>query len=263
MTLLTADILQLTDLHLMADPNAILRDVCTRQSLIDVLQLVKDHSQSKSSNFDYILITGDLTHDERVESYEALRDVLGDWLPRCRLIPGNHDDRALIRQVFPELIPVDRELVNFSVESAGWRLIGLDSHIDGEVSGRIGESQLQWLAAELKAHVTQPTLLFVHHPPVTVESAWLDRIGLQDADALLEVVRSFAQVRSISAGHVHQEFAVTLYGLEIMATPSTGVQFLPCTDEMVCDTLPPGFRTFHLADSDFTTQVIRLPERTP
>ena len=262
MTRMTADILQLTDLHLMADPNAVLRDVCTRQSLIDVLQLAKTHSQTESLDFDYVLITGDLTHDERFESYEVLRELLGDWLPRCRLIPGNHDDRALIRQAFPDLVPTDGELINFSVESAGWRLIGLDSHVDGEVFGRIGESQLRWMADELTKHAAQPTILFVHHPPVSVESAWLDRIGLQDADALLDIVRSFPQVHSISAGHVHQEFAVTIDRVEIVTTPSTGVQFRPREDEMVCDTMPPGFRIFHLADSDYTTQVIRLPDPT-
>ena len=78
MTQLTADILQLTDLHLMADPNAVLREVRTRQSLIDVLQLAKDHSQTESSRFDYVFITGDLTHDERLDSYDALRELLGD-----------------------------------------------------------------------------------------------------------------------------------------------------------------------------------------
>lgn len=262
MTHKSADILQLTDLHLMADPNAVLRDVCTRQSLHDVLQLAKDHCQTESVNFDHVLITGDLTHDERAESYEALRELLGDWQPRCRLIPGNHDDRMLIRQVFPELVPTDSEHVNFSIESAGWRLIGLDSHVDGEVFGRIGKSQLRWLTDELTTHATQPTVLFVHHPPVSVESAWLDRIGLQDGDALLNIVRSFPQVRSISAGHVHQEFAMTVDGVEIVTTPSTGVQFRPREDELVCDTTPPGFRIFRLADNACETHVIRLSERS-
>jgi hypothetical protein len=31
-----------------------------------------------------------------------LRDALGDWSVRCRLIPGNHDDPWLRRQVFAE-----------------------------------------------------------------------------------------------------------------------------------------------------------------
>ena len=261
MNRMTADILQLTDLHLMADPDAALKGIRTRDSFIEVLQLAKDRSQRESWEFDYVFITGDLTHDEQLESYAALRELLGDWVPRCRLIPGNHDDRALIRKVFPELVPTDGEFINFSVESAGWRLIGLDSHVDGEVHGRVGEAQLQWLAAELTSHATQPTILFIHHPPVPVHSAWLDRIGLQDADAFLEVVHSFSQVQSICAGHVHQDFAVTLDGVNILTSPSTGVQFLPREEELVCDTIPPGFRIFRLADSTFETQVVRLPER--
>ncbi len=255
-----AQILQLTDLHLLADPEKTLKGVRTRDSLIEVLQLIREREQSGEWNFEYIFLTGDLTHDEQLATYEALRELLGDWLPRCRLIPGNHDDRALIRKVFPELVSSSTGFINFSVETAGWRLIGLDSHVEGELYGRIGSAQLEWLSSELSTHVRQPTILFIHHPPVSVQSAWLDRIGLRDAEALNEVARSNSQVRAISTGHVHQEFSENFNGLQILTTPSTGVQFLPRQDELVCDQLPPGFRIFHLFENAFESVVIRLPE---
>ncbi len=254
------EILQLTDLHLMADRNAALKGVRTRDSLADVLRFLRERSQAGEWDFGSIILTGDLAHDEKLATYEALRELLGDWVSRCRLIPGNHDDRALIRKVFPELVPARGEFINFSVESSGWRLIGLDSHVDGEVYGRIGETQSQWLAAELSAHIAQPTILFMHHPPVPVHSAWLDCIGLRDAGALIDVVRSFPQVRVICTGHVHQEFSVTLNGVRVLTTPSTGVQFRPRQDELICDPIPPGFRIFRLAGRTLESNVIRLPE---
>ncbi|MGE0375975.1 MAG: phosphodiesterase [Planctomycetaceae bacterium] len=252
-------VLQLTDLHLTADRHAALKGVRTRESLIDVLRFAKAQSQTGEGDFDYLVLTGDLAHDEQLATYEILRDLLGDWVSRCRLIPGNHDDRTLIRQVFPELVSSCGDVINFSVETAGWRLIGLDSHVDGEVYGRIDESQLQWLAAELTTHNAQPAILFLHHPPVPVHSAWLDRIGLQNADAFINVVRSFSQVSVICTGHVHQEFSVDLHGVQILTTPSTGVQFRPRREELVCDPIPPGFRRFRLADGGFESHVVRLP----
>jgi len=132
---MTTKILQLTDLHLMADRNAALKGVRTRDSLIDVLRFARQRSQAGEWNFDYILLTGDLAHDQQLATYEDLRELLGDWVSRCRLIPGNHDDRTLIRKVFPELVTASAEFINFSVETADWRLIGLDSHVDGEVHG--------------------------------------------------------------------------------------------------------------------------------
>jgi len=257
-----AEVLQLTDLHLLADRNAALKGVRTRDSWNDVFTFVQERSRAGEWDFEYVFLTGDLAHDEQLATYEFLRESLGDWLPRCRLIPGNHDDRALIRKVFPELVPAGGEFINFSVESAGWRLIGLDSHVVGAVDGRIGEAQLPWLAAELSAHSALPTMLFVHHPPVPVHSAWLDRIGLRDAEAMIDVVRSFPQVRGICSGHVHQEFSGFLDGVRILTTPSTGVQFRPRQYELIRDLIPPGFRVFRLADADFESHVIRLPDTT-
>lgn len=253
-----SDVLQLTDLHLLADPDATLKGICTRDSLVAVLQFVRERCRAGEWDFDQILLTGDLAHDEKLESYEALRELLGDWVSRCRLIPGNHDDRRLIRRVFPELISSGDGFVSFSVETAGWRLIGLDSHVDGEVHGRIDKTQLQWLAAELATHMAQPTILFIHHPPVSVHSDWLDCIGLRDAEELIDVIRSFSQVRAVSAGHVHQEFSEAVDGVQMLTTPSTGVQFRPRQDVFACDPIPPGFRVFHLANTSFETSVIRL-----
>jgi Icc protein len=260
---LPPQILQLTDLHLMSDPDAALKGVRTRDTLNDVLRFVRKRCQADEWDFDYILVTGDLAHDEQLATYEALRELLGDWVSRCRLIPGNHDDRGLIRKVFPELVSVSAEFINFSVETAGWRLIGLDSHIDGELHGQVGERQLRWLAAELSTYAAQPTILFIHHPPVPVHSAWLDRIGLRDADALIELARSFSQVRVICTGHVHQELSEVLDGLRIITTPSTSVQFLPHQDELICDSIPPGFRIFRLRDDGYETEVVRIPESKP
>lgn len=257
---MNAKILQLTDLHLMADPAATLKGIRTRDTLTDVLQAIRVGGQADGSDFDYLLLTGDLAHDEQLATYEALRDLLGDWLPRCRLIPGNHDDRTLIRAVFPELVSTSTEFINFSFDTAGWRLIGLDSHVDGETYGRITRSQLQWLATELSSHIAQPTILFVHHPPVPVHSSWLDDLGLRDAEALLEVVRSFPQVRVICTGHVHQEFSETLDRVQILTSPSTGLQFVPHRDELICDSRPPGFRVICLGENSFASNVVRLAE---
>jgi Icc protein len=77
---LPPQILQLTDLHLMADPNAALKGVRTRDSLNDVLRFVRELCQANEWDFDYILITGDLAHDEQLATYETLRELLGDWV---------------------------------------------------------------------------------------------------------------------------------------------------------------------------------------
>ena len=253
---MSIQLLQLTDLHLFADPDKRLKGVPTRAAFLDVWQSVRADARA----FDLLVITGDLAHDEQLETYEFLRGLLGEWVARCRLIPGNHDSRPLLRQVFPEAVPGGDGPLTFSVSAGNWRLIGLDSHVPGEVAGRIETEQLDWLRNELSVHSDEPTILFVHHPPMSVDSVWLDRIGLQKPAALVELIQSSSQVRVVSAGHVHHEFTGSIGDTVLLTTPSTAIQFCPGDEELVFDWAPPGFRVFRLDGETYETEVVRLPE---
>ncbi len=177
------------------------------------------------------------------------------------MIAELHDHRERIRRVFPELVPQDGP-VNFSIEVAGWRLIGLDSLDEGDIEGAgdIEEDQRDWLAQQLTDHGEEPTILFVHHPPFSVQTAWLDRVSLRNRTALIKLVRGFPQVRAISAGHVHLEYQAAFGQIELLTTPSTAFQFRRYENGPVCDPIPPGFRRFRLEGSSCVTEVIRLPE---
>ena len=89
-----------------------------------------------------------------------------------------------MREVFGDVVQTAGERNVFADSLGDWRLIGLDSQITGALPGELGAEQLAWLASLLTAS-SQPTVLFLHHPPIMVGSAWLDRIGLVDAAAFL------------------------------------------------------------------------------
>ncbi len=249
-------VLQLTDLHLFSDPSGRLKGVPTRDTLVDVLEFL----ESQEDDFATLVLTGDLAHDEQLESYRQLRALLSPWISRCRLIPGNHDSRRFIREVFPELVPPGNGALTFSLAAGRWRLIGLDSHVPGEVPGRIESEQLDWLEEELTAHALQPTILFVHHPPVPVGCAWLDEIGLQQPERLIEIISACEQVRVVSAGHVHHECEGRIGRAAFYTTPSTALQFRPGSDKPVYDTAAPGYRVFTLDDNSCCTAVVRLAD---
>ncbi len=252
-------VLHLTDLHLFADPSGIVKDVCTRNEVARVFAFIREGISAGRWDFDQIIITGDLAHDELRDTYDVLREMLGDWLPRCKLLLGNHDSRPFIRDAFPELANDNPEHFTFSQRLGTWQLIGLDSHVSGEVAGCLGNKQLTWLDEELDKHSERPTLLFVHHPPFNVGSAWVDEIGLTDAAQLIAIVSQHSQVRAICAGHVHQELADQLGEIRLMTTPSAVVQFSRGSAEFRLDPIPPGFRILNLDGDDFSSEVIRLP----
>lgn len=254
-------ILQISDLHLFADPMVELKGICTRGRLEGVLAALR----AELPRAELLIVTGDLAHDERLETYQALRELLADWLPRVRILPGNHDNRGFIRQAFGDIVLSAWERNVFSDSVGNWRLIGLDSHIPGAVAGELGAEQLAWLEQQLAAaepafgKTAQPTVLFLHHPPISVGSPWLDQIGLTDAPALWELLDRFPSVKLICTGHIHQELTITRGGVVVLATPSTGVQFRPETESLVVDNLPPGYRLLELEDDgSMRTRVIRV-----
>jgi len=240
----------------MSDAQQRLRGVPTQSTLTSILDQVRDQT------FDRLVITGDLAHDEQAATYAWLRAQLDDWLDRCRLVPGNHDNRSLLRATFPEhVLGAEPDApVTFRDSVGDWQLIGLDTQIPGSVAGNLGPEQLTWLRRELAGCPGQPTIIWMHHPPVPIGSEWLDALGLQDPTVFQEIIAAAPHVRLILAGHVHQEFSGRLEQAEVWTTPSAGVQFVPRAPTPTYDALPPGYRLLQLEPEAYQTQVIRLAE---
>lgn len=245
-------IVQVTDAHLYRDRNSVLAGVSTWKTFRAVLRKI----ERQHGDFDYLILTGDLAEDGELETYLMLREELGDWLERCRIIPGNHDDPANLRKAFPDLFSRHRGALTFALRTGGWKIVGLDSHLPGETKGRIDGDQLQWLRDELGTDPDTQTLLFVHHPPIAINVEWLDRTRLERASDLVNLIELSPQIEVICAGHVHQEFVGQIGVAAMYTTPSTCVQF-GARSEKSFDTKAAGYRTFRL-DDGYHTEVHRL-----
>ncbi|MFO1091719.1 MAG: metallophosphoesterase [Planctomycetaceae bacterium] len=209
-------------------------------------------------DFDLLVLTGDTAHDEARPTYAA-GDALTEWSNRVRIIPGNHDQRAFLRELFPQSTTGPADRITFQHAFEDWQIVGLDSHKPGEVPGRLGPEQLDWLQQCLAAS-SVPTMLCLHHPPIPVHSPWLDQIGLEDAAEFGELMRQHAHVRLIVTGHVHQEFAGSLGAATVLTTAAVGPQFVPRTEQLVIDDAPPAYRIIELeSDGRWSTHVLRLP----
>lgn len=250
-------IVQLTDLHVFADPEARLYDIPTRELLRDVAAHVERHA----GRVDHLVVTGDLTHDEQAPSYEAVRELLRPWRDRIWLVPGNHEDRATLRATFGDRIPgAGAERITFSFTAGEALCLGLDTHVPGQVAGRVDEAQLAWVSDQLDAHESAAAILFMHHPPVLLGRAWLDRIGLAGRELVQDLVLRDARIRLVCCGHVHHESSSRVGAATVVTTPSTGLQFSPDADEPTFVRAPPGYRIIDLEGGTCTTRVVRLPE---
>lgn len=251
-----ARILQLTDLHVFSEPHATLKGIPTRESLQEVVEFIL---QTEAA-FDQVIVTGDHTHDELATSYQAVREILTPFADRLWQVPGNHDDRSVLREVFFRNISgTGDQRINFQFTQDNWLCLGLDTHVPGEVAGCINESQISWLTSQLEKSSASRVALFFHHPPVEVGSQWMDRIGLSGRDLLQQVIESDDRIRLVCSGHVHHEFQFRIGAAEILTTPSTGIQFDPAGDSPRFEAAAPGFRVIEFDGDEYSTRVVRLP----
>jgi Icc protein len=97
----------------------------------------------------------------------------------------------------------------------------------------------------------------MHHQPLNMGSAWLDGVGLRDADQFLAVLERSPDVRGVLWGHVHQASDRMRGDVRFLSAPSTCSQFLPSSDFFAIDNRPPGMRWLSLhPDGRLDTEVV-------
>lgn len=251
---MTLRVLQLTDFHIFSDPEKNFFGIPTYYTLKDILQKISD----LKIKFDYMIITGDLTSDETIESYQNVKKILGNYVSKSLIIPGNHDDRNFIREVFPECIQTTSGPINFSVSTDSWELIGIDTHLPGELYGYMSSETIPWLKNLLDNNLEKSIVIFLHHPPFPVQSRWVDTLKLKNSLEFFDIIKNYPNIRIISCGHVHQEFSGVYENISLLTSPSTGLQFKKGSDMLECESLAPGFRLFQLDENMWNTEIIRL-----
>lgn len=243
--------LQFTDTHLYADPEKRLLGVQTQRSFEACIQ------QARTLHWppDALVLSGDLVHDASEAGYQRLYDAIHELgAPAC-VLPGNHDHPATLSALLKGE-PVNAE---GCFRQGNWQILTLDSSIPGNDAGNLDRVQLARLRRLLEEAPERHTLLSVHHPPVPIGSAWMDRIGLRNRDELFALLNQHRNVRAILCGHIHQELDVAHGSIRVLASPSTCVQFAPRSEDFAVDLQAPGYRWLLLhADGEIETGVQRL-----
>jgi len=248
----TVQLLQVTDPHLFGDPATELYGVNTAESL----RLTLAAALADGPVPDAVLVTGDIGDDMSAAAYARFRHALAGCGAPVICLPGNHDDPALMMQV------LDSDGFQYcgSTRLGPWGAVLLDTHVPGRPHGRLADRELARLDAELHALRDVFVLVCLHHPPMPVGSAWLDGVGLRNADEFFAIVDRHANVRCVLGGHVHQSFDAQRGAVRVLASPSTCAQFLPATERCVMDQRPPGYRWLSLhPDGSMSTRVGWLP----
>ena len=227
-------VVQLTDTHLYADPAGELYHVNTR----DCLQTVIQHAQKNVPDTDFLLVTGDLVHDESQVGYDALKAMIQAFGKPAYYLPGNHDDPEIMRQVLPNV--TQDGLIAF--EKDNWSLVLLDSSVRGQVEGVLSSDILEKLAQHLNANSEKHVLVALHHHVIDVKSEWLDALNLRNNHEFFDLLDGYSNVRVVINGHIHQELDERRLSVRYLGTPATCFQFAVQQKKGGIDDRPPGYR---------------------
>lgn len=230
---------------------------------LDALGRAIDAVHALPQRPDAAIITGDLANTPNGTEYEGVRAVLGRLEMPWHVLPGNHDERGAMRAAF-RLAGDGVEPIQYAVQVGELRVLMLDTMRPGSAAGALDGGRLSWLEAQLREVPDAPTLVAMHHPPVAVGMAGMDKITIPAAqrDAFTALVAANPQVVGIVAGHVHRAIATTLAARPVVTVPSTYAQAPLDFDapELAMVGLPAAFAVHTLVDGRLVSHVQALPD---
>jgi 3',5'-cyclic AMP phosphodiesterase CpdA len=171
---------------------------------------------------DIVLVTGDCTETGKEAAYVALRRRLDRLACPYVLIPGNHDAREPLREVFRDqaYMPT-RGFIQYVIEDLPLRLVALDTTIPERDDGLLCAERLGWLERTLAAAPERPTVILMHHPPFPTGIWWMDVQGLSGAQEFLRIVARHPQVVRVLCGHLHRAIHTSVGRIPVTVAPST------------------------------------------
>jgi 3',5'-cyclic AMP phosphodiesterase CpdA len=174
----------------------------------------------------FIMHTGDITHLSKPEEFDQAQQLLSSLkVTELHTVPGEHDViDGPGAEYFKRFGKSSDNRGYYSFDHNGVHFIALVNVMNFKANGlgALGNDQLQWLEADLKARsASTPIVVFAHMPLWTIYESW--GWGTGDADQAMSYLKRFGSVTVLN-GHIHQivqkvEGNITFHTARSMAYP--------------------------------------------
>jgi 3',5'-cyclic AMP phosphodiesterase CpdA len=154
---------------------------------------------------EFLIHTGDLSHDAKADQFDVMDGVLQGAKPKqIYYVPGEHDAIGGVGQY------LDRYGKAVGARGGGWysfnhkdvHFVGLNNSAVLDGLGNLGDEQMEWLEADLKGvPSSRPVVIFAHIPLWSVYPQW--GWGTKDGERALVYLKRFGSVTVLN-GHIHQ-----------------------------------------------------------
>lgn len=253
-------IAQISDVHI-AEPG---QKTCGVAPMAENLTRCVESINALKPRPDLVLLSGDVSNNATLPEARRAATILSALECPLYLVPGNHDDRDALWQAFGATACPSRiaGFFTYVIEGNPVRIIALDSVIHGQSGGRLCTTRLAWLGDCLERGGDQPTVIFMHHPPLKLGVPETDIDGFDGADLLGDLVAEHPNIERILCGHVHLLTHSRWRGTIVSTAPSIGMQLtldLTQTEPsqfLLCD---PAYLLHHWTpDRALVTHVVQL-----
>ncbi len=201
---------QISDPHIRADTEA------------PTLALKRAMEGARRYGAEAILLTGDLVNNEQPDEYAELARALAAPPAPVFVLPGNHDDRAMIRDHFADRRYLPRgDNLSYVIDTYAVRIVMVDQICPSQTHGEFTPELAAWLDSTLADAPDKPTLVALHHPPFATHDILFDKIGLQHQDRFADVIAKHRQVQRIICGHHHRVAIGQVAHAPAIIAPST------------------------------------------
>jgi len=191
-------------------------------------RLLVKHINERHYQADFVLHTGDVVEDRTEAAYRLAKSVFDELNLPIYYVAGNHDDATLLQKVMLGKPATDR--FDYGFESGSVQFYVMDSRGPNDPAGVLTPEQLT--RVQKVCGVDGPPLVLVlHHPPVTMDTGWMDNgwkiphMLLENRQAFIEaILPAQKRLRGVFFGHVHRAFHVLENGILFASAPSAFAQ---------------------------------------
>ena len=158
--------------------------------------LLKKALQEKA---DCLIISGDIVHEGVEADYRGFRQIVEETLQgamKVIYVCGNHDRKEALKKGLG--LECEGPGICYVDYVKDYRIVVLDSAVEGKEGGAVGEAQEQWLQEVLSEPYGSGTLLTFHHPV-----AWdVPQFVMPVSDNLKKILAN-SDVVGMFCGHTH------------------------------------------------------------
>lgn len=231
-------ILQVSDTHLGSDPGfEISPGIKPWERTTALLDAIHVWMVRDSVEIDLIIHTGDLVHRGHIpqdagESTRRGLEMFRSLTKPMHWVVGNHDNRSALQHALGsmpgESLTTREDRWAYHFVQGNERVILLDARGSHEYDpqGEVSPDQLVCFES-LLGSTEEPISLFLHYPPLSLGSEWIDRTMLiRNGLALHNLLVSHrSRVRGVFFGHVHRSTCTIKDGILYASCGSPTMHF--------------------------------------